>query len=76
MSEKRKRLIIVIEEDGSQDGKSFNVYLDGDKERIGMIPDKDLSPAEWWGGRLFQVCVDSMRASGCVQNEQDRTKPQ
>lgn len=68
---KHKKLMIVIEENGQQNGKGFNVYLDGDKERVGTIPKEDLSPAEFWGSKLFEIVLNVMRQTGAVHTEVD-----
>lgn len=64
---KRRKVMIVVEETGANDGRGFNVYLSGDKDRIGKIQDVDLSPAEFWGSRLFQICIDACLKAGAVK---------
>lgn len=63
----RKIMIVIEEEKG---GHGFNVYMDGDKERLqANIPTDQMSPAEFWGLRLFQICVNAVRSAGAVQSE-------
>lgn len=52
----KRKLMIVIEENGKDDGKGFDVYLDGDVERIDKIDFDQMSPAEFWGIKLFRIC--------------------
>lgn len=61
----RKLMIVIQEEDG---GNGFNVYLSGDKERIGRIPDSELGPAEFWGSRLFRICGQAIQQSGALKS--------
>lgn len=70
MSDKSKlrKVMIVVEETGANDGRGFNVYLAGDKERINSVEDVDLSPAEFWGKRLFQICIDACIKAGAVKS--------
>lgn len=60
-----KKLMIVIEE--SENGE-FNCYLSGDKERIGKIPDEHLGPAEFYGSKLFSICIGVLKQSGAVKS--------
>lgn len=64
---KLRKLMIVIEETGSDGGKGFNVYMAGDKERIGKIDYDQMSPAEFWGSKLFSIVVDVIRRAGAVK---------
>lgn len=57
---KNKKVMIVIEENGKQGGKGFNVYLDGDIDNLNTTKDDDLSPAEFWGKKLFQICAHTI----------------
>lgn len=62
----KRRIEIVIEETGEENGKGFNVYLSGDKERIGKVKEDDMSPAEFWGSKLFLICTNALKQSGAV----------
>lgn len=63
-----RKIMIVIEED--KGGHGFNVYMAGDKERLQQnIPTDQMTAAEFWGSRLFQICVHAVRQAGAVQSE-------
>ncbi len=67
---KFRKLIIVFEETGTHDGKGFNVYLDGDRDRLKTITDPhDLSPAEFWASKLFSICIGLLKEAGVVQSK-------
>lgn len=68
MTTKLKKLIIVIEEDGTLNGNGFRIYLDGDKERLGSTKDDDLSPAEFWGKHLFRIVINSVKGAGALKS--------
>ncbi len=63
----KRKLMIVVEENGDNDGKGFNVHLEGDKERLGTVPESELTAAEFWGGKLFNVCIGVLSQSGAVK---------
>ena len=63
-----KKLMIVIQETGEHNGKGYNVTLEGDTERLNATPNDQLSPAEFWGKKLFQVCVQVLKDVGAVDN--------
>lgn len=73
--QKLRKIMIVIEETGTDGGQGFNVYLLGDKERFGdkTLKAKDLSPAEFWGSKLFNICIDALKQAGVVQTERNTT---
>jgi hypothetical protein len=62
-----KRVCIVFEETS---GKGFQVYIEGlSPEANEMTPEeqmKKLSPADFWGMRMFQICAGIMCESGVV----------
>lgn len=66
-----KRVSIVFVETGEADGKAFDVYLDGaDAAWNALTPDEQLhqlSPAEFWGLRCFQICADMMQKTGVIK---------
>ena len=65
---KRRKVMIVIEEIGA--GDEFNVYMEGDIDRLKDVtfpPDK-LSTAEFWGSRLFSICVDAINKTGALKS--------
>lgn len=64
---KKRRLMIVIEETGADGGKGFNLYLSGDKERLGTISPDNYSPAEFWASKLFTICCDAVTLAGSVK---------
>lgn len=67
-----KKVMIVFEEtDGvgidakGMPGAKFNVYLDGDVERIKAgNPEDALSAAEFWGWRMFNIVKQVMAQAG------------
>lgn len=62
-----RRVTIVFEETGEEGGSGFNAYLAGDKDRIPFVPVDELSPAEYWGGATFSLCIQAMREAGVIQ---------
>ena len=76
-----KRICIVFEEgDAVPDGVAFNVFLDGmSKERReavnAMTPEQqlqELSTAEFWALRCFQITMDAMLKAGAVREVKKR----
>ncbi len=65
---KRRKISIVIEEtnDDEPTKRTFSVYMDGDKERIGHIPEEQLSTAEFWGVKLFTIVTGILNETGAV----------
>jgi len=64
--------MIVIEETGEHGGKGFNLYLSGDKERVGKVADDQLSPAEFWGSKLFLICASAVQKTGAEDGEGEK----
>lgn len=62
---KKLRKIMIVVED-KEDGR-FSVYLDGDKERIGAIPDPQLTPTEFWAGQIIRQAQKIMMSAGVVK---------
>lgn len=62
-----KRLVIVIEDAGEPGANGFNVYLGGDKDRIGKVPESELSAAEFWGAKLFGIVTGILNKTGAVR---------
>lgn len=59
---------LVIKENGENNGKGFNFFIEGDTERLDKgLKDDDLSPAEFWGGSLFVVCLDILKKVGVAK---------
>jgi hypothetical protein len=67
----RRTLKIVISENGENNGNGFGVFLEGDKERIGSVPTKKLSPAEYWATRLFGACMRELQEAGVIVAQVD-----
>ncbi len=65
----KRKLMIVIEDNGQDGGKGFDVYLAGDKDRIGKIPEEQLGPAEFWGAKLFQICGKIVSDTGAAKRK-------
>jgi len=62
-------MIVIEETGGGKDGDEFNMYLTGDTERLSTIKDTDeMSPAEFWGSQLFQICQQALVNSGALKN--------
>lgn len=70
---KLRKLMIIIEETGADRGSAFNVYLSGDVERLKELDYDLLSPAEFWGSKLFGICIDTLQNAGVIKN---KTKPE
>lgn len=67
---KLRKIMLVVEETGERnaDGSQpFNVYLAGDKERIGYVPKEMLSAAEFWAQSFLGICMGAMKQSGALQ---------
>ena len=60
-----KKLVIVIEDTADN---NFSVYLGGDKERIGRVPESELTAAEFWGAKLFEIVTGVLKQTGTVQH--------
>lgn len=66
-----KKVMIVFEETDSNDvnkGQGFNVYLAGEKDRIGKIPTDQLSAAEYWAYHCFQIVIGAINRTGAVKS--------
>jgi hypothetical protein len=79
MKDKPKRkILIVIEEDGSHEGAGFKLYMEGDKDRIGRIPSEEYSAAEFWGLAIWQLAchaVTKAKAVHSVSVDQSQNAP-
>lgn len=66
-----KKVSIVIEEIEETGGKRFCMYLEGlSPEANKMTTEeqmKELSPADFWGLRLFRICVGIMNDTGVIR---------
>lgn len=60
-----KKVFIVIQETPG-DGTGIQLFMGGDIERIGKVPDKDLTAAEFWGNACFGTAVKLLRDSGVI----------
>lgn len=72
-----KKVYIVFEETGEQGGKEFAVYMEGITEKMKTIKDPVqqtnlLSPAEFWGLRMFQHVTEILAEVGVVQKIKER----
>lgn len=66
-----KKLMIVVQETGEVDkggNKVFQVMLCGDTQRIYVTEEMKLSPAEFWGKKLFQICVGVLQEAGVIRS--------
>lgn len=60
---------IVIQETGETDAggdKKFDVFMEGDIQRIGKIPKMELGTAEFWGSELFRICRAALEQCGGI----------
>jgi hypothetical protein len=72
----KKKIMIVIEDiESGIDTDNIQIYLDGDKGRIGRVSNKELSGAEYWASILFEVCANAMRQTGQPYKEEIPTPP-
>jgi len=66
-----KKVSIVFEETGEQDGKGFNVYMEGLSPEVDKLTDEEqihkLSPADFWALRSFKIVTGIMCTTGVVQ---------
>lgn len=72
---KLKTINIVIQETGEEGGKGFNVYMSGDKDRLvqqGGITEGEMTPAEFWGYKLFGMVVKVLKEAKAVKAEMAR----
>lgn len=69
-----KKIMIVIEENGQDNGKGFSFYMEGDTEGLATMPEDDMSPAQFYGLKLFEVCRDSLREAGVIKSDQTSSK--
>lgn len=69
------RKIMIIFEDLENEMKgNFAVYLDGDKQRIGEIPDNELSSVEFWAMKVFLAAKEAIDRVETPCPEKDKTK--
>lgn len=65
-----KKVSIVIEETGEHGGKGFNVYMEGLSQEASNMTTQEqmdkLSPADFWGLRLFQICTGILKETGVI----------
>ncbi len=77
MQKPLKRVMIIIEETGEEihDDKGpdggpsvgFQVRLSGDTEKFGKgLPSAQLSAAEFWGFKLFDICRNALIQAGAA----------
>lgn len=71
MEKKLRKLMIVIEETGTDGGKGFITSLKGDTERLRdpLLKYDELSPAEFWGSRLFDLCAQVLAQTGVAKTK-------
>lgn len=65
-----KRISIVLEETPDE---SFRIFVEGDVERIGNIPENELTDAEYWAAILYENCIEHLKYAGL---ELDHFKPE
>jgi hypothetical protein len=66
-----KKTYIIFEETGEYGGKGFNVYTEGLSPGVDKLTSEEqvnkLSPADFWGLRMFQIVTGLMREAGVIQ---------
>lgn len=72
LSNLKRKLMIVIEDRGN--GREFNMYMAGDKDRIDRVPEKELGPAEFWASKLFTICAQVLEEAGVLKQTVDMSK--
>lgn len=72
MSETNKTLKIVFSDNGKNAGKGFNLYLDGDTDGIEDIPEDKMTPAQYYGSKLFEVCKSALEEAGILLAEKSQ----
>ena len=70
MNEENKKLKIVFADTG---GKNFNFYIEGDTEGIADTPEDQMTPAQFYGSKLFEVCRSSLEEAGIIKSKQEKT---
>lgn len=66
----KRKVMIVVEETGEvmpNGDKKFIVHMTGHIERIGKIPDEQLSAAEFWGSHFFRIIQNVMIQTGVAK---------
>lgn len=61
---------MIVIEDVAPDGQ-FSFYMQGDKERLSdkSVSDNDLTAAEFWGSKMFELCIGFMKSQGLLKKE-------
>jgi len=62
---KPKKVMIIIEDAGI--GDSFNLYISGDIDLTS--PPSEMSPAQYWGSRLFKLCTAAVQEIKVLRNK-------
>lgn len=70
----KRKVSIVFEETGEQNGSGFNVYLEGLDRDIRLVASDKLSPAEFWASKGFSILIGVLRQAGVVQTERPNPK--
>lgn len=67
---KKRKILLVVEDTGQYDGDGFVFYMAGDKERLdkGLMEPEKMCPAEFWGMKLFSVCVGALNESNALDD--------
>lgn len=74
---KLRKLMIVIEDTGTENGKGFQVYLTGDVERLSdkSVKHEDYCPAEYWGMSLMSICAQVLEQTGAMKSKVKKKVP-
>jgi len=68
-----KRVTIVFEEtEMTPEGGGFNVYLEGIAQERKNLPEDQLSAAEFWGMRMFQIVGQLLAQAGAARTVQKK----
>ena len=69
----RRKISIVIEETDERKDKAFNVYIEGDTERLGNVSREEYSAAEYWAAAFFGVCISMLEEAGVIETMTSKT---
>lgn len=72
-----KKVMIIFEETGGHGGKEFKTYIEGISKEAGEMSEEEqtvkLSPAEFWGLRVFQIATDIMAKTGILSSIESKS---
>lgn len=69
MPEPKRTIKIVITELGHEEKDGFGMHMEGDTGRIGELPVDQLSAAEYWAVKFFQLCMNELSERGVMKSK-------